>query len=78
MRAAYGLLTGDGRYMYVTYDSPAQSYLFDLLNDPNATHSVLTDEARSKYEQRLIEYLQTIADFYGYRPNGNRALVASR
>ena len=78
VRAAYGLLSGDGRFMYVTYDSPPQSYLFDLANDPNATHSVLTDEARAKYEQRLIEYLQTIADFYGYRPNGNRALVASR
>lgn len=54
--------------MYVTYDSPPQSYLFDLVNDPNATHSVPIEEARAKYEQCLLEYLQTIADFYGYRP----------
>ena len=76
VRAAYGLLSGDGRYMYVTYDSPAQSYLYDLVKDPNATRSFLTDDARKKYEPRLIEYLQAIADFYGYKPSGNRSLVA--
>ena len=36
-RAAYGLLTDNGRYFYATYDSPAKSYLYDLANDPNGT-----------------------------------------
>lgn len=76
VRAAYGLLSGDGRYMYVTYDSPAQSYLYDLVKDPDATQSFLTEDARKKYEPRVVEYLQAIADFYGYKPNGNRSLVA--
>ena len=76
VRAAYGLLSGDGRFMYVTYDSPPQSYLFDLVKDPSAAQSFLTGDARKKYERRLIEYLQAIADFYGYKPSGNRSLVA--
>ena len=76
VRAAYGLVSGDGGFMYVTYDSPPQSYLYDLVKDPNATQSFFTDDARKKYEPRLIEYLQAIADFYGYKPNGNRSLVA--
>lgn len=78
VRAAYGLLSGDGRYMYVTYDSPAQSYLYDLVKDPDATQSFFTEDARKKYERRLIEYLQIIADFYGYKPNGNRVLLATQ
>jgi arylsulfatase A-like enzyme len=34
VRAVYGILTADGRYLYATYDSPAQNYLFDLTADP--------------------------------------------
>jgi hypothetical protein len=34
VRAVYQILTADGRYLYATYDSPAQSYLFDLIADP--------------------------------------------
>lgn len=70
-RAAFGLLTGDGRYMYVTYDSPAQSFLFDLVQDPDATQNVLTDALKKKYDQRVVDCLQIIAGFYGYKPAGN-------
>jgi arylsulfatase A-like enzyme len=45
--AVYGLLDQNGRYLYATYDSPAQSFLFDLANDPNAEHSVLTPAEKS-------------------------------
>lgn len=78
VRASYGLLSGDGRFMYVTYDSPPQSYLFDLVKDPDATQSFLTNDTKQKYDRRLIEYLQTIANFYGYKPSGNRTVLASR
>lgn len=71
-RAAFGLLTGDGRYMYVIYDSPAQSLLFDLVQDPDATQNILTDALNKKYDQRVIDYLQAIAEFYGYKPAGIR------
>ena len=40
--AAYGLLAGNGRYFYATYDSPAQSYLYDLATDPDGTQDTLT------------------------------------
>ncbi len=68
LRAAYGILADNGRYFYATYDSPAQSYLFDLSQDPNGEHSILTDALKKHYDERVIEHLHEIADFYGYKP----------
>jgi arylsulfatase A-like enzyme len=68
VRAAYGVLADNGRYLYATYDSPAQSYLFDLSVDPNGEHNIVTEQTKRKYDERIIENLRTIADFYGYKP----------
>jgi glucan phosphoethanolaminetransferase (alkaline phosphatase superfamily) len=76
VRAVYGILSGDGRYLYTTYDSPAQSYLFDLLNDPHAQHDILTPAAKQRYDEEIIEHLHAIGDYYGYRP-GVGSLLAS-
>jgi arylsulfatase A-like enzyme len=76
VRAVYGILTADGRYLYTTYDSPAQSYLFDLAADPNAERNLLTPPLKQRYDEEIIERLHLIADFYGYKP-GVGSLVAS-
>jgi hypothetical protein len=76
VRAVYGILTADGRYLYTTYDSPPQSYLFDLLADPNAQHNVLTPALKQRYDEEIIEHLQMIGDYYGYKP-GVGSLLAS-
>lgn len=76
VRAVYGILTADGRYLYTTYDSPAQSYLFDLTADPNAEHSILTPPLKQRYDEEIIEHLHLIGDYYGYKP-GVGSLVAS-
>lgn len=76
VRAVYGILTSDGRYLYATYDSPAQSYLFDLLADPKAQHNVLTPSLKQRYDEEIIEHLHTIGDYYGYKP-GVESLLAS-
>ena len=76
VRAVYGILTADGKYLYTTYDSPAQSYLFDLSADPNAEHSILTAPLKQRYDEEIIEDLQQIGDFYGYKP-GVGSLLAS-
>jgi Sulfatase len=76
VRAVYGILTADGHYLYTTYDSPSQSYLFDLAADPNAEHSILTPPLKQRYDEEIIEHLHLIADFYGYKP-GVGSLVAS-
>ena len=78
VRAAYGILSGDGRYMFTLYDSPLHSSLWDLQQDPDAMHSMLTPETEKKYEDRVVEYLQEIAHFYDYHPSGSRELTASR
>jgi hypothetical protein len=77
VRAAYGILTGDGRFLYTVYDSPPQSFLFDLKNDPNAQHNILSETARKDYDRRVIGHLQSLADFYGYKPGVGSLLAAS-
>jgi sulfatase-like protein len=76
VRAVYGILTADSRYLYTTYDSPEQSYLFDLKQDPNAEHNILTPALKKQYDEEIIEHLQMIADYYGYKP-GVGSLVAT-
>jgi arylsulfatase A-like enzyme len=76
VRAVYGILTSDAHYLYTTYDSPAQSYLFDLLSDPNAQHNVLTPALKERYDEQIIEQLQMVGDYYGYKP-GVGSLLAS-
>lgn len=76
VRAVYGILTADGRYLYTTYDSPAESYLFDLTADPNAEHNILSPQLKQRYDEEIIDHLHGIADFYGYKP-GMGSLLAS-
>ncbi|HEY6370060.1 MAG TPA: sulfatase-like hydrolase/transferase [Candidatus Sulfotelmatobacter sp.] len=76
VRAVYGILTADGRYLYTIYDAPAQSYLFDLVADPNAEHNILTPLLKQRYDEEIIEHLHRVGDFYGYRP-GMKSLLAS-
>jgi arylsulfatase A-like enzyme len=76
VRAVYGILTADGLYLYTTYDSPSQSYLFDLSVDPNAQHDILTAPLKQRYDEQIIERLQLVGDYYGYKP-GVGSLLAS-
>jgi hypothetical protein len=78
VRAAYGLLTDNGRYMYATYDSPAQSYLYDLAQDPKGQHDILTNALKKHYDEQIIAHLHEIADFYGYKPGIGSLLSSSR
>jgi len=76
-RAVYGVLTENGRFLYATYDSPAQSFLFDLSKDPLALHNVLTDPVKQRFDEQVIENLQALGDFYGYKPGVGSLLVAA-
>ena len=76
--AVYGLLDKNGRYLYATYDSPARSFLFDLANDPNAEHNILTAAEKKQYDERIIDYLKMIGDFYGYKPGVGNLLASGR
>ena len=78
VRAAYGVLADNGRYFYATYDSPAQSYLYDLEQDPHGEHNVLTDALKKNYDEQVIEHLHAIADFYGYKPGISSLLTSAR
>jgi arylsulfatase A-like enzyme len=76
VHAVYGILADNGRYLYVAYDSPADGQLYDLANDPNAEHNILTAALKKHYDERIIEHLHEVADFYGYRPGVGSMLAA--
>jgi arylsulfatase A-like enzyme len=76
--AVYGLLDKNGRYLYATYDSPARSFLFDLTNDPNAEHNILTAAEKKQYDEKIIDYLKMIGDFYGYKPGIGNLLASGK
>jgi hypothetical protein len=76
-RAVYGLLADGGRFLYTTYDSPAESFLFDLNLDPHAQRNLLTRPLQEEYAQQVIEHLHTVGDFYGYRPGVGSLLAAT-
>jgi sulfatase-like protein len=78
VRAAYGILTGDGRYFYATYDSPAESYLYDLQQDPNGVHDILTDRLKKSYDEQIIRHLQAVGSFYEYKPGVGQLLARVR
>lgn len=67
---AYGILAGDGRWMYTTYDSPSRSMLFDLQQDPDAQRNVLTPAIKKEYDDQVLQYFHLLSDFYGYHPTG--------
>jgi hypothetical protein len=68
VRAAFGVLAGHGRYFYATYDAPPHSYLFDLSTDPNGEHNILTETLKRHYDQEVIDDMQSIGNFYGFKP----------
>lgn len=73
IRAGFGIVTGDVRNMYVTYDSPRKSYFFDLVDDPAGAHNLVTDEVKNKYNAMILKDLASIAAFYDYKPDGGES-----
>jgi len=69
-RAAYGILSRDGRFIYAAYDSPKLSLLFDLANDPSGVHNIVSDELRARYDQQIFDDLRFLAAFYDFAPDG--------
>ncbi|HEX7287014.1 MAG TPA: sulfatase-like hydrolase/transferase [Candidatus Angelobacter sp.] len=61
----YGLLYDNGKKLF-TENERAEEF-FDFGQDPNALHSVLTEELRKKGEAQLETDIQRIAELYGYR-----------
>jgi hypothetical protein len=68
--ANYGIVSGDARSMYVSYDSPPRSLLFDLVLDHEGTTNYLTAPLKTRYDHQILEDLRSIAAFYDYTPDG--------
>jgi len=54
------------------------SALGSLANDPNAEHSILTAAEKKQYDERIIDYLKMIGDFYGYKPGIGNLLASGK
>jgi hypothetical protein len=70
VNASFGIVSGDGRSMYVSYDSPPRSFLFDLAIDRDGTRNYVTPARKARYDREILEDLQSIAAFYDYKPDG--------
>lgn len=68
--ADYGILSGDGRFLYALYDSPRETLLFDLKTDPRGTINRATEDSSRRYDQQILDDLAMISQFYGHRPTG--------
>jgi arylsulfatase A-like enzyme len=68
--AAYGILSGDMRTMYATYDSPQLSLLFNLQLDRDGTANYLAEGMKAGYDRQILDDLQSIAAFYDFKPDG--------
>jgi len=73
IRAGYGIVTGDARQLYVTYDTQPATQLFELGSDPLGTRDPLTDDIKKKYNSLILHDLESIASFYDYRPSGGES-----
>ncbi len=70
VNASFGIVSGDGRTMYVSYDSPPRSLLFDLAIDRDGTTNYVTPALKARYDRQILEDLRSIAAFYDYTPDG--------
>jgi glucan phosphoethanolaminetransferase (alkaline phosphatase superfamily) len=74
----FGILAQDGNFLYAAYAAPAKSELFDLAHDPRAQHNIVTPELKREYDQRIIDYLKMVGDFYRYKPGLASFLASDR
>lgn len=63
----YGLLYENGKKLFTENEVTGTEEFFDLGQDPEASHNVLSDEIRRKSEAQLRADIQEIADLYGYK-----------
>lgn len=63
----YGLLYENGKKLFTENEVAGTEDFFDLTQDPEATHSILTDSIRWRSEAQLRTDIQEIADLYGYK-----------
>ena len=63
----YGLLYENGKKLFTENEVAGTEEFFDLSQDPDATHSVLTEAIRRRSEAQLRADIQRIADLYGYK-----------
>jgi hypothetical protein len=70
VNASFGIVSGDARSMYVSYDSPPRSLLFDLVADRDGTTNYVTPALKTLYDREILNDLRSIAVFYDYTPDG--------
>jgi phosphoglycerol transferase MdoB-like AlkP superfamily enzyme len=65
---AYGTLSGDGRWLYISDGVERNDYYFDMAADPEGLDNLIDSQARKENESRIREGIEAINQFYRYSP----------
>ena len=60
----YGILRGNGRWLYIADGVNYTDYYYDLMADPAGSTNVVTPEARDEYQQLIREGIDAVNRFY--------------
>ncbi len=66
----YGIIRGNGRWLYVADGVSYKDYLFDLDQYPKEMDRPMTDVTRAEYERLIRNGVDQIAQFYRFHPRG--------
>ena len=60
----YGILRGNGRWLYIADGVNYTDYYYDLMGDPAGSQNVVTPAARDEYQQLIREGIDAVNRFY--------------
>lgn len=66
--AVYGMLRGNGRYLYIADGVNYTDYFYDLANDPEGKRNLFTPEIKLENEYLIKENIRAMGEFYRFNP----------
>ena len=66
--AVWGILTGDGKTLYVADGVNFADHCFDLGSDPRGIQTTVTPELKRHYDQLILQEIDHLNRFYAFTP----------
>ena len=66
--AVWGILSGDGKTLYVSDGVNFADHCFDLGSDPRGTRITVTPELKRRYDRLILQEIDHLNAFYSFTP----------
>ncbi|MFN7958003.1 MAG: sulfatase-like hydrolase/transferase [Holophagaceae bacterium] len=66
--AVWGILSGDGKTLYVSDGVNFADHCFDLGSDPRGTRITVTPELKRRYDRLILQEIDHLNAFYAFKP----------